>query len=109
MTASVLVEQVAMPKGQPDSVTTRMATELMEAAHLICAHSKGTNNRHLKLSTLMDALVRPALLAVREEAIRRVREDNGEPLTLDEILGLSAQRMYQLYGGKAHRHRKSSD
>lgn len=97
MNSALLSECVLMdPDKQPPTLTARIATELIDQAHVICAHAKGTNNRPVKMIALLDSILRPTITAMHDEVIARIAKTPSSKISLDELLEVAARRLNQL-------------
>lgn len=62
-------------KEQPPTVTGRVATELMEMARIVCAHTKDSSGKRLKLTDYLDSILRPAITKDHEEVMARIAHE----------------------------------
>lgn len=59
------------PEEPASSETARVATDLMEMMREICFNTRDTRGRRVKITTLLDGLLRPAVLKEYREFKRR--------------------------------------
>jgi hypothetical protein len=73
--------QTAQPEDQAASETARVSKDLMEMMREICFHTKDDRGKRLKLTQLLDNLLRPAVRGAYNEFRRkREKEEPGHDL-----------------------------
>ena len=57
--------------------TVRIANELLELAHQVCAHTKGRGGKPLRLVDYLDTILRPRITKDHAEIMERIANEHG--------------------------------
>lgn len=57
--------------------TVRIANELLEYAHIVCAHTKGRGGKPLRIVDYLDAILRPRITRDHAEIMERIANEHG--------------------------------
>lgn len=60
---------------QPSTETLRVASDLVEMLREICFHSRDSRSRRLKITAVVDELLRPAVTKRHREVMQRVEKE----------------------------------
>lgn len=60
------------PDQQPSTQTTRVATDLMDMLREIAVHTKDARGRPMKLTDLLDSLLRPVTVQRHQQVMDRI-------------------------------------
>jgi len=73
--------------------TVRVACDVADGLRFVSACGLGANHRPLKQTDLLDAILRPIVAAMKEEARNIVKQDPDGKLTIPELLDVMAKRV----------------
>lgn len=79
MTPASSLETIIMAAEEPPpTVTARVATELMNMARIVCAHTKGAHGRPIKLTDYLDSILRGKITRDYEHIMQRIAQEQSK-------------------------------